>query len=364
MMYDLERINKNENLNDGYYHVFNDLITYEEAVIYLIWSRRGPGKTYSFLWSGYYYPLKFIFLRRTNDDVDFMCDEKMDLSPYKDVCRDKNIKVKAIKHKEGLGAFYNTTIDDDGNEVPTGAPIGLIASLARFKSLKSVGLSEFNYVVLDEFIPQPGEVVRRKEGEQLLSSYMTINRDRQKRGIPPLKLILFGNAEQVVTPITMTLEVVDDMVELQASGKTHLYNKKRKLLLHHITEEEIPLSDSEKEGIYEVMEGTAWARKAFGGEFADNDFTCVQRRNLKGYVCLYAVIYKGKKVYIYNFENKFYMCNSPAKTTNVYNLDTERDQKLFLRVQLPILKDALIEGNMYFQKYTYYDLIANYTKIY
>ena len=113
-----------------------------------------------------------------------------------------------------------------------------------------------------------------------------------------------------------------------------------------------------------MMEGTNWARKAFGGEFADNDFSCVQRRNLKGYVCLYSLIYKSKRIYVYNQGNKFYMCSKQARVANTYNLDTERDQKLFLRVQLPILKDATIEGNMYFEKYTYYDLITNFTKIF
>ena len=363
-MYDMEKIAKHEKLDDGYYHLLNDLIKYPDATTYLIWSRRGPGKTYSFLWESYYYPFNFIFLRRTNDDIDFMCDDKLDLCPYNDVCRDKGIDVRAIKHKEGLGAFYNVTENEKGETVPVGAPVGLIASLSRFKTLKGVGLSAYDFCTLDEFIPQPGEIVRRKEGEQLLSTYMTINRDRQKRGRAPLKLILFGNAEQVVTPITSTLEVIDDMIELQASGKTHMYLEKRKILLHHITEEEIPLSDEEKVGIYEMMKGTNWARKAFGGEFADNDFSCVQRRNLKGYVCLYSLIYKSKRIYVYNQGNKFYMCSKQARVANTYNLDTERDQKLFLRVQLPILKDATIEGNMYFEKYTYYDLITNFTKIF
>ena len=35
--------------DDGYYHFYKDVIDYPDADIYVVWSRRGPGKTYSFL---------------------------------------------------------------------------------------------------------------------------------------------------------------------------------------------------------------------------------------------------------------------------------------------------------------------------
>lgn len=363
-MYDLEWINKNEDLNDGYYHVLNDLIKYPDAVIYVVWSKRGPGKTYSSLWSSYYYPIPMMYMKRTNEDIEFICNEKYDLSPYKDVCRDKGIIVKPRLIDKGLGAFYNIDTDDKGNEITVGPPVSLLVSLNKIRSIKGIGASEYDWIVFDEFIPQPGEVVKYKEGEMLLSLYMTVSRDRQKRGRDPLKLILFANAEEISTPVTNTLEVVDDMVELQASGNSHLYLKDRKILLHHITEDEIPLTEQEKTGIYEAMNGTAWARKAFGGEFSSNDFSCVQKRSLKGYTIYCKLIYKGKDIYVYNQSDKFYMTSSKAQSSVVYDLDREPEQKLFSRVTLPILKDATITGRMYYEKYSYYDLITNFTKIF
>lgn len=363
-MYDLEKIAKGENLNDGYYHIFNDLIKYPDAVIYIVWSKRGPGKTYSTLWSSYHYPVPMIYMKRTNDDVDFICNEDMDLSPYKDVNRDKGIYVKPRLIDKGFGAFYNIVEDDNGKEIPSGPPVALLVSLNKIKAIKGIGASEYDWLVLDEFIPQPGEIVKHKEGEMLLNLYMTISRDRQKRGREPLKLLLFANAEDISTPITNTLEVVDDMVELTASGESHMYLEKRKILLHHITETEIPLTESEKVGIYEAMAGTAWARRAFEGEFSGNDFSCVQKRSLKGYRVIYQIKYKDKLSYVYEKEGAYYMCSAKARCGTCYDLDRESEQKLFMRVALPDLKDALITGRMFFEKYSYYDLISNYVKIF
>ena len=38
-----------ENFNDTYYHFKKDVLVYPSAGMYVVWSRRGPGKTYSFL---------------------------------------------------------------------------------------------------------------------------------------------------------------------------------------------------------------------------------------------------------------------------------------------------------------------------
>lgn len=363
-MYDIEKINKSEQLDDGYYHIFNDLIKYPDAVIYVVWSKRGPGKTYSTLWSSYHYPVPMIYMKRTNDDVDFICNEEMDLSPYKEVNRDKGINVKPKLIDKGFGAFYNMVADDKGKEVPSGPPVSLLLSLNKIKAIKGIGASEYDWLVLDEFIPQPGEIVKHKEGEMLLNLYMTIARDRQKRGREPLKLLLFANAEEISTPITNTLEIVDDMVELMASGESHMYLSNRKILLHHITEEEIPMSEAEKVGIYEAMAGTAWARRAFEGEFSGNDFSCVQKRSLKGSRVYCQIKYKDKMIYIYEKQDKYYMCSAKAKCDTFYDLDREPEQKLFSRVTLPVLRDAMITGRMFFEKYSYYDLITNYVKIF
>ena len=51
---------KYEKLDDTYYHILTDLLLYPSAWAYFVWSKRGPGKTYSALWMCFYNDIKFI----------------------------------------------------------------------------------------------------------------------------------------------------------------------------------------------------------------------------------------------------------------------------------------------------------------
>lgn len=355
--------NKYEQFGDGYYHLLTDFHRFPDAWCYVVWSKRGPGKTYSALWGSYYNNIPILYMKRTIDDVKTICSNKndFDLSPYVPINRDKGTDIMAHYIDKGIGGFYHTTSDGECD----GAPISYIAALNAVKSLKGFDMSNVEWILLDEFIPQAGEIVRHAEGDMLLDLYMTVSRDRLKRGRKPLKLILFANAEEISTPITNSLEIVDDMAELSASGMPYLYNEERGILLHHITNDEVPITEQEKEGIYKAMEHTAWGRKAFGGEFTNNDFTNVKHITLKGASPLIHIMYKHYNYYIYvKPDGMFYMCKSKSDCLHEYNLNLENDQKRFYADWLIDLREACIDDRFKFQSYSMYDLILNYTKFF
>ena len=285
-----------ENLDDGYYHVLYDLLKYPYAWAYFVWSKRGPGKTYSALWLCYYSDIKFIYIKRTDKDVNLILsnnDLDFDASPYKDLKRDKNLKVVGVKIDDGIGGFYEA--DNEGNPKKL---LCYVLSFNKVQAYKGFGFSDCEFIIFDEVIPQKGERIKRSEGENLLDLYMTVSRDRQKRGRRPLKMLLFCNAEEISTPVTKELEIIDDIADMNASGQSHMYTD-RKMLLHHITNEEVPISEAETEGIYEGMKGTAWFDKAFGGYFSGNDFSNVSKRSIRRAVPLIHVIYRKRDYYIY-----------------------------------------------------------------
>lgn len=349
-----------ENYNDGYYHLGKDLELYPDAWCYIVFSKRGPGKTYSSLWYSYYNNIKIIYMKRTIEDVNLICSANefgFDPSPYVPINRDKFLNIKPMKIKEGIGAFWNT-LEDGSKE---GLPVSYILSLNAIKKFKGFDFSDCDWILFDEFIPQVGEIVKRGEGEMLLDLYMTVARDRQKRGKKPLKLILFANAEDISTPVTNTLEVVDDMAELVASGERYSYIEERGILIHHITAEEVPMKEEEKEGIYSAMAHTSWAKKSFEGEFANNDFSNVGRVSLKNYKPYIHLTYKTYEYYIYiNDKGQYYVCSSKQKCLFDYDLNKENDQKLYWVEHGIDLRFECINGNVKFQKYTMYDLIVNY----
>lgn len=355
-----------EDFNDGYYHIGKDIEAYPDAVIYIVWSRRGPGKTYSALRYPYH-RFRTLYMKRTNKDVKTICeyagDIDFDPSPWSPLNRDFGINVKPRLLKDGLGAFYDS--DHEGN--PVGPVVNYVASLNAIKTLKGMDLTAAEWIIFDEFIPQAGEVVKKAEGDMLLDLYETVNRDRRKRGRPGLKLILFANAEEISTHITNALEVVDDMAEMQAAGKNILYIEERGILLHHITEADFPMQDIEKHDMYRVMKGTAWAEKSFGGDFSKNDFSAVKQMSLKHYRCLYHIIYRRNNsayIYLSNKDGCYYMSSRPGKFIQEYDLNRENQQKKFWLDHGMQLRDACINDRMLFEKYSYYDLIINYSKFY
>ena len=359
-----------EEFNDGYYHFRKDLEEYPDAGLYVVWSRRGPGKTYSYLRYCTDEEKYHIYMKRTKEDVELICtgsdnpEMRIDADPFVPLNRDFgwNIKPKLIPKQKGLGAFYET--NDEGN--PAGVPLGLIVSLSGIKSIKGMDMSKADFLCMDEFIPQATEVVRYKEGEALADFIMTVLRDKVKRG-QKLKVVLFANAEEISTPITNALGMVDDMAELMFSGKSHYYDKKRRILYHHITQQEIPLTDAELESdMFVLMKGTAWAQKAFFGDFANNDFSNVKQMSIKNMQCLHKIHYKNHTYYIYRraSDGMHYMCSSKGPFVYEWDLNKENHQKLFWIEHGQELRVECIEDHMKFEKYSMYDLIVNYKKFF
>lgn len=357
-----------EDFNDGYYHFRKDLEEYPDAGLIATWSRRGPGKTYSFLRYCIDEESFFIYMKRTNDDIELLCtgsdnpDLKADMDPFVPLNRDFGWTIKPKLIKQGIAGFYET--DADGKHI--GKPLGLCISLSRVKSVKGMDLSRADFVCFDEFIPQRTEVIRRKEGEAFADFIMTAMRDKAKRG-QRLKVVLFANAEEISTPITNAFELVDDMAELSFRKESHYYNRDRKILLHHITNQEIPLSDAElNSDMFCLMKGTSWAQKAFFGDFANNDFSNIKKISIKGMRCIHRIKYKNKYLYIYrrDRDNMHYMTYAKGPFMFDWDLNKENHQKLFWVEYGQELRVNCIEDNFKFEKYTMYDLIMNYKKFF
>ena len=357
-----------EDFNDSYYHFAKDLKEYPDAGMYVVWSRRGPGKTYSFLRYCVDHDLFFIYMKRTNDDVKFLCtgtndpDLKIDTDPFIPLCRDFGWNIKPKLIDTGIGGFYEYNDEDK----PVGAPLGLIVSMNRVTRLKGSDMARASWICFDEFIPQSTEIVRRKEGEGFADFVMTAIRDKVKRG-QRLQLACFANAEDISTPLTNAFEIVDDMAELAFSGQSHFYNRDRRLLLHHITQKEIPLTKEELESdMFYLMKGTAWAQKAFFGDFANNDFSNVKKMSIKNMSCIHKVIYKKKNIYIYRrpSDGMYYMTYSKGPYSYEWDLSKENHQKLFWIDHCQELRVECIEDHFKFEKYSFYDLIMNYKEFF
>ena len=192
-----------EDYNDSYYHFKKDVEEYPEASTFVVWSRRGPGKTYSFLRYMIDNEFFFIYIKRTNDDIQLLCtgtkdpDDEMETDPFVPLCRDFGWNIQPKLIDTGMAGFYEC----DDEDKPFGKPLGLAVSLNRVSKIKGMDMSKASWICFDEFVPQATEVVKRKEGDSYLNFIMTVFRDKAKRG-QTLKLALFANSEEISVPVT------------------------------------------------------------------------------------------------------------------------------------------------------------------
>lgn len=357
-----------------YYSFYkDDYDAYPEANIYIIMSQRGVGKTYSMLRESYEDRHKrIIYMKRTIDDVTTICagDELADINPYKPINRDLGTNIKPHMLKKGIGYFKNIYPTKEGQDEHSEF-VAYLAAMNALKTIRGVDFSDADFMVLDEFVPTIGDLsVRRaagrSEGEQLLDCYMTFNRDREDRGLDPLKLVLMSNTDDIMCPIVSVLEVGDMIANLAASGRHKYYDEQRRILIHHITDKEYPTTEAAKGGMYTSMAGTAWAAKAYGGDFVNNDFSCIDRKNLAHSRCIMHVIYKNKDIYVYENQDNgsFIFSYTPHQCKLVYNFNREADRLRYLHYENVIIRHAIMNDEARFEQYTMYDLFLNFTKIF
>jgi len=354
-----------------YYDIAEDLRKYPDCWAYAAWSGRGTGKTYSALWYMINTGAKFVFIRRTIEDVKLilagsgkvgskLSQYGADFNPFKAVNRDKGCNIRAFDIYKGyIGGFW--ACNDNGEA--EGAPIGFITALSAIAKTKGFDLSECDYIIFDEFIPNPWETVDRGEGKQLLDLYMTVLRDREHRGRPPVKLLMFANPTEVNCPIFQELEVAD--IAAQMDVKKEEYNVTRGIMLHRIQMRSDFIEKQKSSAILQAMQGTAWAENALGVSFSYNDMSNIGKRPLKGMQCQCRVKYRSVDWYIYRGRGETYVTKSAGTHYDAYyNLNKEVDRRAFYINEQIDIKDDFTNGEVYFETYTMFDVIINFKKFF
>lgn len=357
-----------------YYNIRNDIDRYPDAWCYAAIGGRAAGKTYSTLKDCLECQRDFIFVKRTIEDVDIICSGSgrigsktneygIDLSPFKAINRDTGSDVRAYSIKSGIGGFWHANEEGKATGVPVGMILGLNA-VSKYKGFELASSGMEQWLIFDEFIPNIYDRVSRREGNQLLDLYMTVSRDREKRGLQPLKLILLANATSISNPTMQILEIVDDVSMMQARGESEKMLTDRGIFIHLLEGVQTDVASDDQPAIMKAMAGTAWAEMSFGNTFAYNDFSKVDKVNLKNYCPVCRIIHKRHMIYVYQSDQGYYLTSSRHDRGPVYDLDVESDQYKLYDDYAYDIKMACIDGQAYFQSYTMYDLIMNYRKIY
>ncbi len=177
------------------------------AWLRVIVGKRQIGKTYGVLKYMLDRNRRFILLRRTVEEVQFLGTNPA-VSPFTVYEPERHIKLQRT------GKVLDI-IDEDAGDCSMGICMGL-PTVATVRGFSAGGFTD---IVFDEFIPEKHVITRKTEGDALLNAYTTINGNRELQGRPPVNLWLLANTNNINSPILKALGLVDPLLQMRERGK-------------------------------------------------------------------------------------------------------------------------------------------------
>lgn len=266
---------------------------------------RGTGKTYGALKYHLEHGNKILFIRRTAKEAGLQCHNNS--TSYKTVMDDLGIEYKCrYRATDGYGEIFR--IDED-----LLTPVAYVGSLKTFASIKGIDFSDVNYIVYDEFIPEPHVNKMKNEGMALSNLYESVNRNRELKGRNPVQLLCLANSVNIANDTFMYFNLIRPAEEMiQNDEETRIIGNKLLLIPQHS-----PISEQKSKTALYLAVNSEYAEMAIKNKFILNDFTYVRRQNLAEYRCLFKVgdLYCWK----HKTAHEFYFTFSRGETKQVYS---------------------------------------------
>lgn len=334
------------------------------ALYFNLWDYYDPRYPFQFFIGGYatgksYSAMKgavedgrpFIYMRRTETALEECTtnSSRGDMgNPFNPINDDTGWNIGLHKATKKTAGIYHRETDEDGLPSPKGAPIGMGVALPSLAKVRGAGLARHHLIIYDEFIKEKHERNMTGEFKALMRGYETINRNKEFQGLPPTILWMISNAEDIYNPIMVGMGIVHDVEVMIARGEQHRYWKDRGLAVHLLKSSEEFLAKKSETAVMKLMAGTQYAQVGLGNQFANNDFSDVRFRNIRGWrplCCLdHAYIWQKKG------EDRYYVSYAPA-TCMRYSAKSDIDERLFRQKVGIILQEKMMWGRVEYESY-------------
>ena len=310
---------------------------------------RGCGKTYSALQQCLINNYRFIFMRRTAQELDLMLDSDRGegANPFKPLNRDLGRDVGLSRIVKNLAGIYNRELIED-KLLPVDPPIGYGVALSTISSIRGIDFSDCDVCIYDEFIPEKHVRRIKNEGTALLNAYETMNRNRELDGKAPMTLYLLANSNDIYNDIFIELGIVSDIEKMVRRGKSDLYMEDRGLAVHLLANNEEFTDAKSKTALYKLTAGSNFADMALNNKFAYEDFSLIGRQSLAGFRPVSAI---GKAfIYMKKGDSFIYVSYARARCP-ILNIDNESDRMSFYSSYGRKIKQYYINGRICFESY-------------
>lgn len=306
-------------------------IAKEKQFIKCIIGGRAIGKTYGVLKYSYEIKQKFVLLRTTQAEAEFLYNE--DFNPFKTINRDCGYDIHCERLNNYMGIFY---IEVESVKVV----IGYVLALSTISKIRGFDSSDVRRVIYDEFIPESHVKKIKNSGLALLNAYETINRNRELFGEPPCELWLLSNANDIDSDILLEL----DILPLHDKIKNNIaYNDE--ILLIEPTESPISYKKSQT-GIYKLS-------RSFNSMSLDNKFVGHYDGNIRSMSLNNSALWivcNDLKFYTFKDNNLVYVTMYKRKNDKpIYSYGESDFEKKKFKTECGALFNMYLSGNMYFE---------------
>ena len=321
----------------------------------LIIGKRQVGKTYGVLKYILDNDRRFIFMRRTIRELSTVAKRRTN-SPFEAI--------------DGYGGRVNFTgsIDDGSLDITLAEDdehshfIGLGVSLSTIASVRGFSAGQYTDWVYDECIPESHVYKIKDEDEAFSNAHVTINGNRELKGLPPIRCWLLANSNRLDCAILKALNLTDVVEKMSLNREEFRLLKERGIMIFMPESKEIT-EKRKQTALYRAISGeNNFTKMSLGNEFSHNDFSDVGREDLKQYrlICVFAddlALLKHKS------KPKLYICENfyPCDDIPTYN-SREYGRNKFIK-DYPSVRAHFQRGKIRFQNATVKYKFLEYMKL-
>ena len=310
---------------------------------------RGTGKTYPCLKYLIESHIKFFFLRRTH--VQFDVITRKEFSPFKRLNYDMGWGYGFEKTSKYLAVCKNLLEDKEESEI-----VGYAGALSTISNIRGFDAYDVEFILFDEYIPEPHEKKIVKEGFAFLNAYETINRNRELEGKPPVRMVGLTNSNDISNPIFQELKLVNIAKRMMDRKQEVYINDKRGLSI--IYPQNSPISKKKASTtLYKLVgENSDFSEMSLGNRFEVDTTSIISSRPIKEYR---PIVKLGEVViYAHRSRSELYVSKMNAGGIPTYpptNVGVEKFKKGFFWIW-----EFYLNGTMIFEDYDCEILLTSY----
>lgn len=310
---------------------FWSVIKSTDFFLYIAIGGRGIGKTYSVLKGLIEENETFIYVRRTDKELETSCNEY--LNPFEKLNQDLGVNY----HLKALKDTFLIMNDEDVK--------GSAGALSTFGKYRGADFSNINYIVFDEFIStSPIDHLKKHEGDLFFNMIETVQRNRELVGGKSVKIICLANSNKLDSGILRHLKLAEIIRNMKVNKIDKYVDFERGLYL--ALPDNLPISkEKKKTKLYRLTKGCDYYDMAINNDFVGENFKDVKK--LKQNQLYPIVTFKNMTFYQIKGQSILYV-NTRKQKCPTYN---ENTKKAFMREYYMYIKLFIDGGKIIYENY-------------